>query len=73
MEQKQEMCYTVEVKEKMSSLRILQQVPPPNLSANKSLEDEINVWLEQEDIHWKQRAKCEWYKMGDQSTKFFHE
>lgn len=37
----------------------------------KTLEKEIDLWLEQEDVKWK-RAKRAWYKGVDQNTKFFH-
>jgi hypothetical protein len=33
---------------------------------------EINKMLEIEDIKWKQRAKRNWYCMGDWNTQFFH-
>lgn len=59
------------MEEKTSSLRTLEQVIPPNLDAIKSQEDEINVWLEQEDIHWQQREKCDWYKLGNKIQSFF--
>lgn len=38
----------------------------------KKLEGEVDLWLKQEDVKWKQRAKRAWYKVGDKTTKFFH-
>lgn len=38
----------------------------------KNLEKEMDLWLAQEDVRWKQRAKKEWYKGGDKNTKYFH-
>ncbi|XP_042972999.1 uncharacterized protein LOC122304801 [Carya illinoinensis] len=32
----------------------------------------VGVLLQQEDLKWKQRAKKNWYCMGDKNTKFFH-
>jgi hypothetical protein len=32
----------------------------------------INNLLELEDIFWKQRAKRNWYNMGDRNTQYFH-
>jgi hypothetical protein len=32
------------------------------------LQGEINNLLELEDIFWKQRAKRNWYNMGDRNT-----
>jgi hypothetical protein len=43
-----------------------------NQGAIKKLQDEINTMLEQEDVHWKQRSKQNWYMQGDRNTKFFH-
>lgn len=46
----------------MAILKKLQLHPNPNMAAIKKLEKKINLWLEQEDIKWKQRAKNNWYK-----------
>lgn len=42
------------------------------MAAIKDIEIEIDLWLEQEDFKWKQRAKREWYKGGDKNTKYYH-
>ena len=45
---------------------------PENSEAIKSLNAEIELLLEKEDLYWKQRAKQNWYKEGDQNTQYFH-
>lgn len=42
-----------------------------NLGAINDLQKELGDLLESEDLNWKQCAKLNWYKMGDQNTKFF--
>lgn len=38
----------------------------------RTLQAEINLLQNQEDIHWRQRGKMDWLKMGDCNTKYFH-
>ncbi|XP_050222781.1 uncharacterized protein LOC126672876 [Mercurialis annua] len=33
---------------------------------------EYNAVLGEEEVHWKQRAKCFWLSEGDSNTRFFH-
>jgi hypothetical protein len=33
------------------------------------LQQEINILTDQEDLKWRQRAKADWLRMGDQNTK----
>lgn len=56
----------------MTELSILQNHSNPNMTAIKQLEDKIALWLEQDDIKWRQRAKRNWYRLGDKNTKFFY-
>lgn len=30
------------------------------------------MWLEEEDTKWRQRAKQNWYQLGNQNIRFFH-
>ncbi|XP_042944640.1 uncharacterized protein LOC122278525 [Carya illinoinensis] len=39
----------------------------------RRLQKELGLLLGKEDLKWKQRAKRNWYKLGDRNTKFFHE
>jgi hypothetical protein len=36
------------------------------------LKNEIHKLLEKDELQWKQRAKMDWLREGDQNTKFFH-
>lgn len=35
------------------------------------LQRDLNILLDQEDLKWRQRAKLNWYRLGDRNTKFF--
>jgi hypothetical protein len=57
----------------MRELEVLQRSESPeNSDAIKNAQGEIEKLLEQEDLRWKQRAKQNWYKNGDQNTQYFH-
>jgi hypothetical protein len=61
------------LKEKTKILGILQKEEgPSNWDEIKRLQTEIDFILDQEDLRWKQRAKQNWYQVGDQNTPFFH-
>ncbi|XP_059462214.1 uncharacterized protein LOC132191284 [Corylus avellana] len=38
----------------------------------RTLQQDLHTLLEKEDVHWRQRAKADWVKLGDRNTKFFH-
>jgi hypothetical protein len=38
----------------------------------KELRVKLAKLQEEEDLYWRQRAKVEWMRFGDQNTKFFH-
>lgn len=61
-----------ELTEKLAALKVQQHLEQPDFTAIKTLEKEIDRWLEQEDVKWKQMAKRAWHKGGDQNNKFFH-
>jgi hypothetical protein len=48
------------------------RVPPALSSLIKQLQTEIDEIFAREDVRWKQRAKQNWYRLGDPNTKYFH-
>jgi hypothetical protein len=61
------------IKQKMRELGLLQRSESPKNSEDiKILKGEVEKLLKQEDLRWKQRAKQNWYKNGDQNTQYFH-
>lgn len=38
----------------------------------KTLQKEVNLLLEDDNVKWKQREKHKWLKMGDRNTRFYH-
>ncbi|KAF5452148.1 hypothetical protein F2P56_027178 [Juglans regia] len=61
------------LREKSERLKQLQGMEGiHNIEEIKGLQREIGEMLEIEDLKWKQRAKLNWYQLGDRNTKFFH-
>lgn len=64
---------TKEIKEKSDLLKQLQDAESRyNVEDVKKIQRELGVLLQNEDLKWKQRAKRNWYAMGDRNPKFFH-
>lgn len=34
--------------------------------------EQLDLLLDQEEVHWRQRSKIKWLKVGDRNTGFFH-
>ncbi|XP_040987704.1 uncharacterized protein LOC121235426 [Juglans microcarpa x Juglans regia] len=70
----QDLCHLVE--DKLPNVVFLMETKTEegshNSAAIKALQREIGGLLEKEDVKWKQRAKVNWYQLGDKNTKFFH-
>lgn len=61
-----------ELDDKVALWEKLQLHLTPNMALSKNQKKEIDLWLAQEDVKQKQRAKKKWYKRGDKNTKYFH-
>ncbi|XP_041003991.1 uncharacterized protein LOC121249346 [Juglans microcarpa x Juglans regia] len=58
---------------KREQLRILQESNAGQFNSQINvLQNEIDGYLEEEDLKWRQRAKQRWLKDGDRNTKYFH-
>ncbi|XP_042969072.1 uncharacterized protein LOC122301754 [Carya illinoinensis] len=62
-----------DIEEKTAILQQLQADESQlNVNEIRTVKEELNRLLEKEDIRWRQRAKVNWYRLGDRNTKYFH-
>ncbi|XP_042969000.1 uncharacterized protein LOC122301671 [Carya illinoinensis] len=62
-----------EIEERTNLLQRLQAVEDRyNVIEIKRVKEEVSLMLEKDDLRWRQRAKTNWYKLGDRNTKYFH-
>lgn len=60
------------IREKYETLRKMQEVEDNlNLEEIRTVQRDIDNILKEEDLKWSQRAKLNWYQLGDHNTKFF--
>lgn len=38
----------------------------------RRLQEELNIVLQQEELHWQQKSKSEWVRGGDRNTRYYH-
>jgi hypothetical protein len=61
------------VKKKIGEIQLLQEIGgSENLTTIRSLQNEVDVALADEESKWRQRAKEQWLKLGDKNSKYFH-
>lgn len=61
------------MKQKTKELAEIQRKDGPiDMVGIKTLQDELHLLMEQEDVKWKQRAKENWLTNGDHNTKYFY-
>lgn len=54
------------------SLKLVQGIESKRVMELNQAQEELQQWLEKEEIMWRQRSKALWLKEGDHNTRYFY-